>query len=103
MVSPGRWTLTGRSVRLVGGILLVSAVASAWWRGADRAPTKAVRFGARWMGATTLLLDDGESSIFVDPYFTRPSRAQVAGARIEPDTARIDAALRRAGASHVVA
>jgi L-ascorbate metabolism protein UlaG (beta-lactamase superfamily) len=55
------------------------------------------------MGATTLLLDDGRSSIFVDPYFTRPSREQVAREHIEPDTARIQAALRLAGASNVVA
>jgi L-ascorbate metabolism protein UlaG (beta-lactamase superfamily) len=103
MMSPSRWTLTGRSVRLVGGALMVSAVASAWWRGAEGAPTPAVRFGAQWLGATTLLLDDGKSSILVDPYFSRASREQVARDRIEPDTARIDAALRRAGATHVVA
>jgi L-ascorbate metabolism protein UlaG (beta-lactamase superfamily) len=45
----------------------------------------------------TLLLDDGTSAVLTDGFFSRPSLLSVALRRIAPDTARIGAALSRAG------
>lgn len=50
-----------------------------------------------FLGVATLLLNDGESAVLTDGFFSRPSLARVALGRIAPDPPRIDAALRRAG------
>lgn len=51
---------------------------------------------ARWMGCATLLLDDGETRLLFDGFFSRPGKSQVAFTRIAPDEPRIEAALARA-------
>lgn len=56
---------------------------------------------ARWMGCATLLLDDGETRLLFDGFFSRPAKWQVAFTRIAPDEARIEAALARAGIEHL--
>jgi len=50
-----------------------------------------------FLGVSTLLLDDGQSAILTDGYFSRPPLARVALRRIAPDAQAIDACLRRAG------
>jgi L-ascorbate metabolism protein UlaG (beta-lactamase superfamily) len=53
--------------------------------------------GATFLGVSSVLLDDGETAILTDGFFSRPSLPRVALGRIAPDHARIDAALGRAG------
>ena len=68
-------------------------------RYADRFDVPAARgaFGVTFLGVASLLLDDGESAVLTDGFFSRPSLLAVGLARIAPDHARIDAALTRAG------
>ncbi|MBV8787554.1 MAG: MBL fold metallo-hydrolase [Mycobacterium sp.] len=68
-------------------------------RYADRfdAPVAEVNsLSATWMGVATLLLDDGSSALLTDGYFSRPSLAQVAAAKVSPSPARVDGCLARA-------
>ena len=50
-----------------------------------------------WAGVSTLLLDDGESAIMTDGFFSRPGLPRVALARIAPAPARINDCLTRLG------
>ena len=67
-------------------------------RYADRfdVPEAAGTFGATFLGVATLLLDDGETALLTDGFFSRPSLLRMLRP-IAPDEARIDAALARAG------
>lgn len=58
---------------------------------------------ARFMGCTTVLLDDGETQLLVDGFFSRPGGLRVLLGRIAPDEERIDAALARAGIARLAA
>lgn len=53
--------------------------------------------GVTFLGVATLLLDDGESAIMTDGFFTRPSLLRTGLGRIAPDESRVDAVLSRAG------
>lgn len=58
------------------------------------------RLSARFMGVTTILLQDGECSVMVDGFFSRPGLTSlVTGLRPSPE--RIEGALRRAGVVHL--
>ncbi len=50
-----------------------------------------------FLGVATLLVDDGQSAVLTDGFFSRPGLLAVATRRLAPDEGRIDAALRRAG------
>lgn len=52
-------------------------------------------FAVTFLGVSTLLLEDGESAVMTDGFFSRPSLAKVGLGRIAPDHDRIDAALAR--------
>ena len=54
-------------------------------------------------GVSTLLLDDGESAVLTDGFFSRPSLLRVALRTIAPDEARVDDGLLRLGASRIEA
>ena len=54
-----------------------------------------VALGVTFLGVSGLLLDDGESAVMTDGFFSRPSLARVALGRFAPDQSRIDAALDR--------
>lgn len=56
-----------------------------------------------WMGVSTLLLDDGSSALLTDGFFSRPSLAQVAAAKVAPSPARVDGCLARAKVSRLAA
>ncbi len=56
--------------------------------------------GVTFLGVATLLLDDGESAVMTDGFFSRPSMTTVLLRSLAPDEARIDAALRRIGLGH---
>ena len=53
--------------------------------------------GVTFLGVSTLLLDDGESAVLTDGFFSRPSLLRVGVGRIAPDHSRIDGALQRVG------
>ncbi|MCW2738804.1 MBL fold metallo-hydrolase [Nocardioides sp.] len=50
-----------------------------------------------FLGVASLLVDDGESAVMTDGFFSRPSLPTVLLGRLAPDAARIDAALDRLG------
>jgi L-ascorbate metabolism protein UlaG (beta-lactamase superfamily) len=58
-------------------------------------PPRALR--ATFLGVTTILLDDGETAIMTDGFFSRPSVSTVLKGHLTPNTARIDGALTKAG------
>jgi L-ascorbate metabolism protein UlaG (beta-lactamase superfamily) len=70
---------------------------------ADRfdVPAADGEFGVTFLGVSSLLLQDGESAVLTDGFFSRPSLLQVGLRRIAPDRARIDAVLARAGLEHL--
>jgi L-ascorbate metabolism protein UlaG (beta-lactamase superfamily) len=85
-------------------LTLSGGMAAMWWRdGASATPVTAHQFGARWMGDGTILIGDGPAAILVDPYLSRLPRERVLRGEVGPDTARIDATLRRAGAEKLLA
>ena len=59
--------------------------------------------GVTFLGVASLLLDDGETAIMTDGFFSRPSLAKVALGKVAPDHARIDAVLARAGVDRLAA
>ncbi|WP_101523585.1 MBL fold metallo-hydrolase [Nocardioides houyundeii] len=50
-----------------------------------------------WLGVSTVLVTDGETSLLTDGFFSRPGLVKVGLGRLRPDVARIDEALARAG------
>ena len=60
---------------------------------ANRDPGLRVTF----LGVSTLLLDDGETAILTDGFFTRPNSRQLFLEKIAPDTALIAKTLQRRG------
>ena len=68
-------------------------------RYADRfdVPEAEGAFATTFLGVSTVLVDDGETALLTDGYFSRPSMGRVLLGRLTPDEARIDAALHRAG------
>lgn len=57
--------------------------------------------GVTFMGVSTLLIDDGQSALLTDGFFTRPSLGKVLLGRIAPDEQLIDACLARCGAGQL--
>ncbi len=54
-----------------------------------------------FLGVATLLVDDGETQLLTDGFFSRPGLASVGLRRIAPDRQRIEDCLARAGATRV--
>lgn len=50
---------------------------------------------AAFLGVSTILLDDGQSAILTDGFFSRPPVVRLLTGRVRPNRARIAAALRR--------
>ncbi len=50
-----------------------------------------------WAGVTTLLIDDGDSALMTDGFFSRPSLVAVGTCRLAPSEPRIDGCLTRLG------
>jgi L-ascorbate metabolism protein UlaG (beta-lactamase superfamily) len=48
-----------------------------------------------WLGVTTLLIDDGSSTLMTDGYFSRPSLARVVFGKVSPSAAIVDGCLAR--------
>jgi L-ascorbate metabolism protein UlaG (beta-lactamase superfamily) len=90
-------------------LLVVSFMALAWmlqqhpsllpytaldWK-KDAAPKTPLRVS--FLGVATLLLDDGETAILTDGFFSRPDRMQSFLGKVEPDLNNITRGLARAG------
>lgn len=105
-----RWSLRLLAMVLVAG--LAGGAATLAWKYHNRpgmAAVEAHRYasppaGARslhatWFGTTALLLSDGDHSLFVDPFFTRPAGwlPLILNGRIAPDEDLIERSLRNAG------
>ncbi len=102
---------------LVAGIVLVAGTWLAWqWNlrpsvngyaselaiaPADSAATAADSLRVTFLGVSTLLFRDATAAVLIDGFFTRPGLVRTALGKIEPDAARIDAALRMAGIEHL--
>ena len=48
-----------------------------------------------WAGVTTLLIDDGESAVMTDGFFSRPGLLDGRGGALSPSLPRIDGCLAR--------
>ena len=58
---------------------------------------------ARFFGATTIQLDDGQTAVMTDGFFSRPGLMEVFFRDIVPDRSRIDMALRKGNVSKLAA
>ena len=56
-----------------------------------------------WLGVSTLLVDDGDSALLTDGFFSRPGLIDVGLRKLASSTARIDEALHRAGIRRLAA
>ena len=56
-----------------------------------------------WAGVTTLLIDDGESALMTDGFFSRPSLLEVGLRPLSPSAPRIDGCLARIGVDRLEA
>jgi len=64
-------------------------------------PPEPGRLRLRYMGVSTLVLDDGDRTILLDGFFSHPGKKKVARSRLEPNEASIEDGLRRAGISRL--
>ena len=60
-------------------------------------PAATGAFGVTFLGVASLLLDDGDSAVMTDGFFSRPALRRVAFGKLAPNHARIDRALARLG------
>lgn len=103
---------------LVAGLAVLLLLAGGWisWRITTRpsleayrslalpqAPAEPGKLRVTFLGVSSLLLDDGETAILTDGFFTRPPNLRVLFSRVEPDRDMIAAALQRAGIGQLAA
>jgi L-ascorbate metabolism protein UlaG (beta-lactamase superfamily) len=69
----------------------------------EPAATEGAPLTVTWAGVTTLLVDDGESAVMTDGFFSRPSLAEVGLRPLSPSTPRIDGSLARMGVQRLEA
>ncbi|MEZ0051261.1 L-ascorbate metabolism protein UlaG (beta-lactamase superfamily) [Mycobacterium sp. MAA66] len=67
------------------------------------AATDASPVRVTWAGVTTMLVDDGQSAVLTDGFFSRPSLLTVGLGRLSPSDARIDSGLERLGVNRLEA
>lgn len=107
-----------RALRAILGLLVLAAVGVGVWlylgivRHADLsdyaslapAPaTASTEVRATFLGVSTILLDDGETKILTDGFFSRPNPAQLFLHKVAPDPAIISDSLARAGITRLAA
>jgi L-ascorbate metabolism protein UlaG (beta-lactamase superfamily) len=101
-----------------GGVVVALAVAAGWlWHRLGDRPSLAAyqrhvlaagasdgpRVAVTFLGVATLLVDDGETQLLTDGFFTRPGKLATLLGRVEPDREEIAASIARAGAQRVAA
>ncbi|MEM8684048.1 MAG: MBL fold metallo-hydrolase [Pseudomonadota bacterium] len=63
---------------------------------APQLPRGADTVTVRWLGVSNLLIDDGETQLLIDAYFTRPElRRMLLGEPVQSDAASVNTALAR--------
>ncbi len=62
-------------------------------------PSKTSGLTIQFLGNTNILLDDGETRILTDGFFSRPSAARLVLGKVKPNEKRIHACLESAGIS----
>jgi len=67
------------------------------------AATSASPLTVAWAGVTTLLVDDGESAVMTDGFFSRPGLLTVGTRALTPSPPRIDGCLSRLGVDRLEA
>lgn len=74
--------------------------ADLWLEGSNDSPP-----GLRvtWLGVSTLLIDDGETAIMTDGFFSRPGLLRTAATRLSPDTQLITGTLEQAKVNNLAA
>lgn len=107
-------------LKRIGGAvaaLLLLAVVAIFWLLHDRPslqPYQAMQMAVaqvpagdvriKFMGVATLLIEDGETAIMTDGFFSRPGLRQIlTGGKIAPDLNAIDAGMRQAGIGRLAA
>jgi len=73
------------------------------WLASQQPAAAGPRVTVTFLGVSTLLISDGETSLMTDGFFTRPSKASVLLGRIAPDPALIASSLERAGVHELAA
>jgi L-ascorbate metabolism protein UlaG (beta-lactamase superfamily) len=66
-------------------------------------PTVETRVRVSWLGVATLLIEDGETAIMTDGFFSRPRARSAFLGQVEPDRALIAQSLDRAGVRKLAA
>ena len=61
------------------------------------AATRESPLSVTWAGVTTLLVDDGESALMTDGFFSRPALLEVGTRKLTPSIPRIEGCLTRLG------
>lgn len=93
-------------------VLVLLALAALWWA-LQQHPSLAPYADLRWrasagseapaplkvtfLGVSTVLLDDGETALLTDGFFSRPGKLQTFLGKVEPDLQAITQGLQRAG------
>jgi L-ascorbate metabolism protein UlaG (beta-lactamase superfamily) len=65
------------------------------------AATRESPLSVTWAGVTTLLVDDGESALMTDGFFSRPTLVAVGTHKLTPSVPRIEGCLTRLGVEHL--
>lgn len=71
------------------------------WR--QPASTEHQGLRATWLGVSTLLFDDGETSLMIDGFFSRPSLLRCGTTKIAPEQGTIARSLHRLGVDELAA
>ncbi|MEU1469990.1 MBL fold metallo-hydrolase [Streptomyces sp. NPDC005761] len=89
----------GRGPRVTDALRGLRAPSLAPWTYLNDLPTPPRPGAPRavFLGVSTILLDDGDTAILTDGFFSRPGLLRMRFGRLRPDRARIAAGLRRAG------
>ena len=61
----------------------------------DQRPLKSKEFSVTYFGVSALLIEDGESQIMIDGFFTRPSASKVVFGKLSTDDELLDTIIRQ--------
>lgn len=89
---------------VIGGWVLLSDRPSlAAYHGMTAAPAVPGGVSVKFLGVATLLIEDGETALLTDGFFSRPSALQLLTGKIGPDPEAIRVGLQRAGITKLAA